>query len=101
VFARGGERLLDQQRDTGCRELLGYREMQVSRYGDDCQVDTPVVKERLDRLENERAVVHSPIAISIRIHGAGERDAIGCLEQPGVVPADHPEADNGPTQRGF
>src|SRR5947209_2849466 len=53
-------------------------------------------QELLDRGEHERRVVDRPVAVPTRIDGTGEFDPLGALEQAGVVPAHHAQADHRP-----
>ena len=94
VRARG-ERLLDQQVDTGGGQLARDRQVLLGGHGHDGEVERPGRQELSRRAEYAAWVVHDAETIAPGVDGARELDAVHLLEQPRVVPADHPEPEDG------
>jgi hypothetical protein len=94
-LARRRQRLLDQQGNTRSGELLGDRQMQVGRDGDDREVKRTGVQQLVDGRKRSSGGVHAAVAVAVRIDGACEPDALVGLHEPRMVTANHPKPNDG------
>jgi hypothetical protein len=80
-------------------ELLDAAQVLLGRHGDDREVGRALGEERLDGREVQPRVGDRAVAVAAGIDRAGEADVGRGLEDPGVVAADHPEADDRAAER--
>ncbi|CAB4880371.1 unannotated protein [freshwater metagenome] len=92
----GGERLLDQEMDPRGGELPCPGQMLLGGKRKDREVRCSRCEQGCDRREELLAVAHRTMLVAGGVHGPGEADTGGVLQQAGVMAAHHPEADDGP-----
>lgn len=86
-----GERLLDQGRDTGRRELQAGFEVIDRPCGHYGEVETVV--DHLGDCRNDLGCTSRAVLVPGGIGYGDERDSVEGVEEPGVVASDHPDAD--------
>ena len=93
-----GERLLDEHVHAGRGERPRDPQVLVGRHRDDREVRLAVFEQLVDRRVDVGGLPHCPVPVAAGVDRARERDRGRRLQQPRVMAAHHPEADDGASQ---